>query len=125
MIYTRSQIQKWYVNLMRGVANNKTLEQTLICWKGRFPAGTPKERQFVDAGSATYEGTMLKILVLHPKDHAHVDKAVLEQSLKSMIGLSEEPQSQTVVDQPVVPSPGDSMPVVDSAADQMRALQQK
>ena len=77
---------------MRGMANNRTYERVLICWKGKFPAGAPKERQFVDAGSALYEDTMLKVPVLHPKDLTYVDKGVLEQSLKSMIGLCEEPR---------------------------------
>ena len=95
-----------------------------ICWKGEFPPGTPKVRLHVDAGSRLYDDTLQKILVLHPKDHAYVDPAVFAQSLKSMIGLSEEPPSQTVVGSAAVPSAGVSMQVVDSAADQMRALQQ-
>ena len=63
LVYSRALIQKLYVKRMRGMANNRTYGRLLICWKGRFPAGPPKERQFVDAGSAIYEDTMLKVLV--------------------------------------------------------------
>ena len=49
LVYSRSLIQKWYVKRMRGMANNRTYEKVLICWKGKFPAGAPKERLYVDA----------------------------------------------------------------------------
>ena len=74
------------------MANNRTYERLLVCWKGKFPAGGPKERQFVDAGSAVYEDAMLRVHVLHPKDLTYIEQSVLDQSLKTMIGLCEEPQ---------------------------------
>ena len=101
------------------MANNRTYERLLICWEGRFPAGPPKERQFVDAGSAIYEDTMLKVPVLHPKDLTNVEKTVLENSLKSMIGLCEEPRQDAaesqVADSAAGPQVADPQ-VADSAA---------
>ena len=111
LVYSRALIQKWYVKRMRGMANNRTYERLLICWIGRFPTGTPKERQYVDAGSAVYEDTMLKVPVLHPKDLTYVEKDVLEQSLRSMIGLSEETRPDAADPQVT------DLTVTDSAAD--------
>ena len=126
LVYSRGLIQKWYVKRMRGVANNKTYEIMLMCWKGRFPAGTPKERQFVDAGSHTYEDTMLKVPVLHPKDLTYVEKAVLEQSLKSMIGLSEDANESQVADSAADPQggPGADVPQACDSVEQERSLQE-
>ncbi|MDA8584364.1 hypothetical protein N9L68_09005 [bacterium] len=92
-----------------------------LCWGWPFPTGTPTERQHVDAGSRLYDDTLQNIPVLHPKDHAYVDPSVLEQSLKSMIGLCEE---QPSVDSAAAPSPGDSVQVAASAADQLGSLKQ-
>ena len=79
LVYSRALIQKLYVKRMRGMANNRTYDNMFICWEGRFPAGPPKERQFVDAGSAIYEDTMLKVRVLHPKDLTYVEKRCLSK----------------------------------------------
>ena len=92
LVYSRNTIAKWYKKIMRGMANNKTCEKIIVCWKGKFPQGLPKDRMYVDIGSGVYEDTMLKIPVLHPKDLTYVEKDVFEQSLKCMIGLSEPPQ---------------------------------
>ncbi|MDA8584013.1 hypothetical protein N9L68_07250 [bacterium] len=73
----------------------------------------------MDAGSNTYEGPMVKVLVLHPKDLTNTEKTVIEQSLKSMIGLYEE--HQDVAESQVADSAAD-LQVVDSA-DQERSLQ--
>ena len=48
-----------------------------------------------------YVDTMLKVPVLHPKDLAYVDRMVFEQSLKSMIGLCEEPRRDAAESDPV------------------------
>ena len=73
---------------MRGVANSKTYEKAILCWKRKFPSGLPKDRQYVDAGSALYVDTMVKVPVLHPKDLTYVDAPVLAESLKTMCGFS-------------------------------------
>ena len=105
------------------MANSNTYETMLICWKGTFPKGAPKERQFVDAGSSVYEDTLQRVPILPPKDHAYVSKEVFEQSLKSMIGNStDDPASEMVPDSVAEPSPGDSVSVADSAADQVPNL---
>ena len=72
------------------MANGRSYEKALLCWKGKFPAGLPKERQYVDVGSALYMDTMLKVPVLHPKDLTYVDKLVFEQSLASLVDVSSE-----------------------------------
>ena len=72
------------------MANGKTCEKAILCWKGRFPSGLPKDRHYVDAGSALYVDTMLKVPVLHPKDLTYVEMSVLGESLKTMCGLSED-----------------------------------
>ena len=64
LIYDWRNQQKWYFKKMRGMANSKTYEKALLCWKGKFPTGLPKDRQYVDAGSALYCDTMLKVPVL-------------------------------------------------------------
>ena len=51
----------------------------------------PKDRQYVDAGSVLYVDVMLKVSVLHPKDLTYLDGSVLQESLKTMCGLAEEP----------------------------------
>ena len=68
LVYDWRNFQKWYVKKMRGMANSKTYEKAILCWKGKFPSGLPRDRQYVDAGSALYVDTMLKVPVLHPKD---------------------------------------------------------
>ena len=52
LIYDFNNISKFYVKKMRGMANSKTYEKAIFCWKGRFPNGLPKDRHYVDAGSA-------------------------------------------------------------------------
>ena len=59
----------------------------------------------MDAGSAFYVDTMLKVPVLHPKDLTYVEQAVLGESLKTMCGIAQEPED-----------PPPSGPVADSAA---------
>ena len=61
---------------------------------------------------------------MHPKDHAYVSKEVFEQSLKSMIGNSTDDLAPEMVppDPVAEPSPGDSLSVADSAADQVPNL---
>ena len=44
---------------------------------------------YVDLGSGVYEDTMLKALVLHPKDLTYVEKDVFEHSLRSLIGVED------------------------------------
>ena len=99
---------------MRGMANSKTYEQAILCWKGRFPAGLPKDRAYVDQGSHLYVDTMTRVPVLHLKDLAFVEAPVLNESLRTMCGLAEEPP-------PDEPAESDEK-VADSAA-QMRPLQ--
>ena len=45
LVYDWKKIHKWYVKLMRGMANSKTYERAILCWKGeisRWPAeGSP------------------------------------------------------------------------------------
>ena len=115
LVYDWKSFQKWYVKKMRGMANSKTYEKAILCWRGKFPSGLPKDRQYVDAGSALYVDTMVKVPVLHPKDLTYVDASVLAESLKTMCGLGpdepEEPEEALPLE-----------PVAESAAS-MRPLQ--
>ena len=36
LIYDWRNQQKWYFKKMRGMANSKTYEKALLCWKGKF-----------------------------------------------------------------------------------------
>ena len=101
---------------MRGMANSKTYEKAILCWKGKFPSGLPKDRQYVDAGSPLYVDTMGKVPVLHPKDLTYVDKAVLGESLKTMVGLA-DPLEEAQTEEP------DAASVAESAAS-VRPLQE-
>ena len=78
----------------------------------------------MDAGSRLYDDTLQKVPVLHPRDHAYVDPSVLEQSLKSMIGLCEEQPSAEVADSAAAPFPADYLQVAASAAVQLGSLKQ-
>ena len=110
LIYDFNNISKFYVKKMRGMANSKTYEKAIFCWKGRFPNGLPKDRHYVDAGSALYVDTMLKVPVLHPKDLTYMEMSVLGESFKTMCGLSEH----IVIDDPDVAE--SAALVADSAA---------
>ena len=103
LVYDWKKFQKWYVKKMRGMANSKTYEKAILCWKGKFPSSLPKDRQYVDVGSALYNDTMVKVPVLHPKDLTYVDASVLAESYKTMCGLS-EPEEVTPEDEPVADS---------------------
>ena len=98
------------------MANSKTYEKAILCWKGKFPGGLPKDRQYVDVGSALYVDTMVKVPVLHPKDLTYVDKAVLAESLKTMVGFS-DPSEDVPLEE------AEAQPVAESAAS-MRPLQE-
>ena len=98
LIYDWRNQQKWYFKKMRGMANSKTYEKALLCWKGKFPTGLPRDRQYVDVGTSLYVDTMLKVPVLHPKDLTYVAGSVFQDSLKTMCGITEEtPQEDTEV----------------------------
>ena len=90
LVYDWKAYQKWYVKKMRGMANSRTYEKAFICWKGKFPSGLPKDRQYVDVGSALYVDTIMKVPILHPKDQTWVEQSVLSESLKTMGGLSDD-----------------------------------
>ena len=124
LVYDWKNFQKWYVKKMRGMANSRTYEKAILCWKGKFPSGLPKDRQYVDAGSALYVDTMLKVPVLHPKDLTYVEKSVLGESLKTMCGLSEDLTPEDAVEAPsVAASVADSAASVADSAAEMRPLQ--
>ena len=124
LVYDFKISHKWYVKKMRGMANSKSYEKAILCWKGKFPSGLPKDRQYVDVGSALYVDTMLKVPVLHPKDLTYVDMSVLAESLKTMCGLAEE----VALDDPDVAesaAPGaDSAALVADSAASLRPLQE-
>ena len=62
----------------------------------------------MDAGSAFYVDTMLKVPVLHPKDLTYVEQAVLGESLKTMCGIAQADEDP--------PASELSGPVAESAA---------
>ena len=117
LVYDWKKSQKWYVKKMRGMANSKTYEKAILCWKGKFPSGLPRDRQYVDAGSELYVDTMLKVPVLHPKALTYVDASVLAESLKTMCGFSDE------LEEPEEAEEAKVEPVAASAAS-MRPLQE-
>ena len=122
LVYDWRNFQKWYVKKMRGMANSRTYEKAILCWKGKFPSGLPKDRQYVDAGSALYVDTMLKVPVLHPKDLTYVEKSVLGESLKTMCGLSDEVTPEDAEEAPA--SVADSAASVADSAASLRPLQE-
>ena len=95
------------------MANSKTYEKVILCWKGNFPKGLPKDRLYVNAGSGLYVDTMVKVPVLHPKDLTYVDAPVLAESLKTMCGLAAE---VALEEQDEAPPKVEDEPVADSAA---------
>ena len=115
LVYDWKKFQKWYVKKMRGMANSKSYEKAILCWKGKFPSGLPRDRQYVDAGSALYVDTMVKVPVLHPKDLTYVDASVLAESLKTMCGLSEP-------DEVLPEEPEEALPKVEPVADSAASM---
>ena len=72
-----------------GLANSRNIEKVVFAWKGKIPAGLPRERRWVDPGSGLYNEVVLKVLVVHPKELGFVDKTVREESIRSMCGISD------------------------------------
>ena len=87
LVYDSRLLQKWYWKRMRGLANSKSVEKMLLCWKGRLPDGLPKSRQYVDKETPLYTEVMLKVPVVAPKDLTFVGKEVREASLRTMGGI--------------------------------------
>ena len=87
LVYDARLLQKWYWKRMRGLANSKSVEKVLLCWKGRLPEMLPKNRQYVDKDTPLYHEVMLKVPVIAPKDLTFVGKEVREISLRTMGGV--------------------------------------
>ena len=88
LVYDARLLQKWYWRRMRGLANSKSLEKMLLCWKGRLPDMLPKNRQYVDKDTPLYHEVMLRVPVIAPKDLTFVGKDVREMSLRTMGGVA-------------------------------------
>ena len=71
----------------RGLANSKTLEQAFLVYKEKVPKNMPKERVYVDAGSALFNQVMRNVPVLAPKNQAYVPRHVRDESLRNMTGV--------------------------------------
>ena len=89
-VYDARLLQKWYWRRMRGLANSKSVEKVLLCWKGRQPEGLPRSRQYVDKDTPLYNEVVLKVPVIAPKDLTFVGKDVREVSLRTMGGVVAE-----------------------------------
>ena len=90
LVYDSRMLSKWYWQRMRGLANSKSLEKVLLCWKGRLPDGLPKDRLYVDKESPLYNEVMMRVPVCAPKDLAFVSKDVREKSLRTMGGVCDD-----------------------------------
>ena len=88
LVYDARLLGKWYWKRMRGLANSKSVEKVLLCWKGRLPEMLPKNRQYVDKDTPLYHEVMLKVPVIAPKDLTFVGKEVREISLRTMGGVA-------------------------------------
>jgi len=78
-----------YWKRQRGIANSKSLEVALYCYKGKSPKNQPKNRMHVDAGSCLFDSVLRNVPVLAPKHQAFVSKEVRETSLRSMQGVTQ------------------------------------
>ena len=70
-----------------GLANAKTLEHAFLVYKEKVPKNMPKERVYVDAGSALFNQVMRNVPVLAPKNQAYVPRHVRDESLRNMTGV--------------------------------------
>ena len=87
LAYNTKQMQQYgHFQRQRGLANSRSHEVMLLCYKGRKPKQMAKIRQFVDAGSPLFNEVMRNVPVLPQKSHALVPKQVRETSLASMVG---------------------------------------
>ena len=67
--------------MLEGFANARSYELLFLCWKGRAPK-LAKKRQYVDAGSATFNDVVREVPVLPQKSHALVSRAVRNKNLQ-------------------------------------------
>ena len=90
LVYDGRLLSKWYWRRMRGLANSKSVEKLILCWKGRLPEGLPNTRQYVDKDTPLYSEIMLKVPVISSKDLTFVGKEMRETSLRTMGGTVAE-----------------------------------
>ena len=83
----KQMLQYGHWKRQRGLANSKTLEQAFLVYKEKVPKNMPKERVYVDAGSALFNQLLRNVPVLAPKNQAYVPRQIREVSLRCMIGV--------------------------------------
>ena len=92
----KQMLQYGHWKRQRGIANSKTLEQALLVYKEKVPKNMPKERVYVDAGSALFNQVVRNVPVLAPKNQAYVPRQVRDESVRNMTGVphNEDPGEQ-------------------------------
>ena len=87
LCYNMKQMQAFgHFKRQRGVANSRSHEIMLLCYKGRLPKNLATTRAHVDPGSTLFQEVVKNVPVLPQKSHALVTKEVREISLQNMVG---------------------------------------
>ena len=84
---TKLMQQYGYWKRQRGIANARSVEIGLFVYKTAPPLNQPKQRKYVDTGTALFKDQVRNVPVLAPKFQALVTREVREQSLASMAGI--------------------------------------
>ena len=97
-IYNFKQMQAVYWKKQRGIANSRSLEPVLVCWKGKMPTGMAKERYYIDQGSSMFCAVVNRVPICKPEQLAWVDRSVREASLKTLAAPPPPPSADDGAD---------------------------
>jgi len=116
LCYNTKQMQSFgYWRRQRGLANSKSLEIALYCYKQLVPKKRPKSRMYVDKGSSLFNEVVSNVPVLAPKFQAMVSRKAREKCLETMVGIpdvqdEEEAKRLSRVDAQEVDASGSNQP---------------
>ena len=87
LCYNTKQLSSFgYWRRQQGLANSKSIELALYCYKELAPKTRPKSRKYVDKGSGLFNEVVRNVPVLAPKFQAMVSKRAREKCLETMVG---------------------------------------
>ena len=116
LCYNTKQLSSFgYWRRQRGLANSKSLEIALYCYKQLVPKKRPKSRMYVDKGSSLFNEVVSNVPVLAPKFQAMVSRKAREKCLETMVGIpdvqdEEEAKRLSRVDAQEVDASGSNQP---------------
>ena len=113
---TKQMLQYGHFLSQGGIANWRSHEVLLLCYKGRVPRHLAKTRAHVDTGSSVFNEVVRRVPVLRMTSHALVSREIRERSLQAMIGVDVLEQEAQDPDYPGPPNVDDETALEDQAA---------